>query len=125
MSSGDVSETSKITNVRIYVEQVIERLKTFRFLKNEISISCLPVCDDIVVVCCCLQSVGPIMLNCFIRFINLQHIVIFQKRKKMCMVLYKYVVICFFLLMFRKRSFCSMKQLYCLALVYLYSKCTS
>jgi hypothetical protein len=41
-----------LLNVRIYVEQAIERLKTFRFLKNEIQISCLPVCDDIVVVCC-------------------------------------------------------------------------
>jgi hypothetical protein len=30
MSSGDVSETSKIANVRIYVEQKIGRLKTFR-----------------------------------------------------------------------------------------------
>lgn len=52
MPSGDVLETSKIANVRIYVEQAIGRLKTFRFLKNEIPISCLPVCDDIVVVCC-------------------------------------------------------------------------
>jgi hypothetical protein len=52
MSSRDVSETSKIANVRMYVEQAIERLKTFYFLKNEIPISCLPVCDDIVVVCC-------------------------------------------------------------------------
>jgi hypothetical protein len=52
MSSGDVSETSEIANVRIYVEQAIGRLKTFRFLRNEKLISCLPVCDDIVVVCC-------------------------------------------------------------------------
>ena len=52
MSSGDVSEIFKIANVRIYVEQAIGRLKTFRFLKNEIPISCLPVCDDIVVACC-------------------------------------------------------------------------
>ena len=52
MSSGDVSETSEIANVRIYVEQAIGRLKTFSFLRNEILISCLPVCDDIVVVCC-------------------------------------------------------------------------
>ncbi|CAC5371840.1 unnamed protein product [Mytilus coruscus] len=52
MPSGGVLETSKIANVRIYVEQAIGRLKTFHFLKNEIPISCLPVCDDIVVVCC-------------------------------------------------------------------------
>ena len=29
MSSGDASETSKIANARIYVEQAIERLKHF------------------------------------------------------------------------------------------------
>jgi hypothetical protein len=52
MSSGDVSETSKIANVRIYVEQAIGRFNTFRFMKNEIPISCFPVCNDIVVVCC-------------------------------------------------------------------------
>ena len=52
MSSGDVSETSKIVNVRIYVEQAIGRLNTFRFMKNEIPISWFPVCNDIVVVCC-------------------------------------------------------------------------
>jgi hypothetical protein len=52
MSSGDVSETSNIANDRIYAEQAIGRLKAFGFLKNEISISCLPVCDDIVVLCC-------------------------------------------------------------------------
>jgi hypothetical protein len=46
----------------------------------------------------------------------------FPKRKKMCMVLYKFVVICSFLLMVQKRSFCSMKQLYCIAFVYLYSR---
>ena len=55
MTRSDVSETSKIANVRIYVEQAIGRLKTFRILKNEIPVSCLPVCDDIIIVCaaCC------------------------------------------------------------------------
>ena len=50
MTSTDVHTTSKIANVRIYVEQAIGRLKTLRFLKNEIPISCLPVSDDTVVV---------------------------------------------------------------------------
>ena len=55
MTSNDVAETSRIANVRIYVEQAIGRLKTFRILKNEIPVSCLPVCDDIIIVCaaCC------------------------------------------------------------------------
>jgi hypothetical protein len=110
MSSGDASETSKLANVRIYVEQA----------NSNILFACVfRYCSYMLF---CLQSVGPIMLNCFIRFISLQHIVIFHKRKKICIVLYKFVVICFFLLMVQKRRFCSMKQLYCLALVYLYSK---
>jgi hypothetical protein len=118
MSSGDVSETSKIANVRIYVEQAIGRLKHFVSWRMKFQ---YPVCLCLTILFC-LQAVGPIMLHCLIRFISLQHIVIFHKRKKMCMMLYKFVVICFFLLMVRKRSFCLMKQLYCLALVYLYSK---
>ena len=54
MKTKSVQETSKIANVRIYVEQAIGRIKTFRFLKNEIPISCLPVVDDIVIVACAL-----------------------------------------------------------------------
>ena len=52
MKSQDVNKTSSIANVRIYVEQAIGRLKTFRFLKNELPISCLGICDDVVVVTC-------------------------------------------------------------------------
>ncbi|XP_071177782.1 uncharacterized protein [Mytilus edulis] len=52
MCATAVTETSRIANVRIYVEQAIGRLKTFRFLKHEIPIACLPVSDDIVVTCC-------------------------------------------------------------------------
>ena len=54
MSSAHVRETSRIANVRIYVEQAIGRVKNFRFLKNEIPITCLPVVDDIVIVACAL-----------------------------------------------------------------------
>ena len=54
MSSEDVSATSRIANVRIYVEQAIGRLKWFRILKNEMPMLLLPNCDDIVVTCCAL-----------------------------------------------------------------------
>ncbi|KAK3095162.1 hypothetical protein FSP39_010913 [Pinctada imbricata] len=54
MCSSAVKDTSKIANVRIYVEQAIGRLKNYRFLKNEIPITCLPVVDDIVIVSCAL-----------------------------------------------------------------------
>ena len=59
MVSKEVQETSRIANVRIYVEQAIGRLKRFRILKNELPINCLPLCDDLVTVVCalaCLQD---------------------------------------------------------------------
>ena len=47
---------SRITNVRIYVEQAIGRLKQFHILKNILPINYLPLCDDIVQVMCALTS---------------------------------------------------------------------
>ena len=54
MVAGDVRETSRIANVRIYVEQAIGRLKQFHILKNILPINYLPLCDDIVQVVCVL-----------------------------------------------------------------------
>jgi hypothetical protein len=56
MTTPAVRETSKMANVRIYVEQAIGRLKNFRILKNEVPITCLPVINDIVIVACALCS---------------------------------------------------------------------
>ena len=54
MLGKDVKETSRIANVRIYVEQAIGRLKHFKMLKDELPITCLPLCDDILITCCSL-----------------------------------------------------------------------
>lgn len=54
MFAGDVRETSRIANMRIYVEQVIGRLKQFHILKKILPINYLPLCDDIVQVVCAL-----------------------------------------------------------------------
>lgn len=43
MTSKDVKETSKIANVRIYVEQAIGRMKSFCILKHELPITLLPL----------------------------------------------------------------------------------
>ena len=43
MTSTAVKDTSKIANVRIYVEQAIKRMKEFRILKNEIPVTVLPI----------------------------------------------------------------------------------
>ena len=57
----DVTETSNVANVRIYVEQAIGWLKVFLLLKNElpIVITLLLLADDIIHVCCALCNLFP------------------------------------------------------------------
>ncbi|XP_065645488.1 uncharacterized protein LOC136075965 [Hydra vulgaris] len=59
MTYNDVQETSKIANVRIYVEQAIGRMKNFRILKNEMPVTLLPLCDNIITVCAILTNFMP------------------------------------------------------------------
>ena len=54
MTGENVQETSRIANVRIYVEKAIARVKWYNILSNEMEINCLHLCDDIVVTCCSL-----------------------------------------------------------------------
>ena len=54
MTEENVQETSRIANVRIYVEKAIARVKWYNILSNEMEINCLHLCDDIVVTCCSL-----------------------------------------------------------------------
>ena len=51
MTPAQLSKTSSIAKVRILVEQVIRRLKTFRILSNEIPISLLEHINDMLIVC--------------------------------------------------------------------------
>lgn len=51
MTPAEVSKTSSIAKVRILVDQVIRRLKTFRILATELPISMLGHVDDILIVC--------------------------------------------------------------------------
>ena len=48
MTSEQVKETSRIGNIRIYVEQAIGRLKNYNIIKHELPMNCLPLCNDIV-----------------------------------------------------------------------------
>ena len=59
MSSKDVKSTSRIANVRIYVEQAIKRMKVFHILQHEIPINLLPSVDDIVRSICALTNFLP------------------------------------------------------------------
>jgi hypothetical protein len=51
MTIANVQKTKMIAKLRILIEQVIRRMKTFRILKFEIPISMLPNLDKIVRVC--------------------------------------------------------------------------
>ena len=53
-SKAEVAKTKEIANLRIFVEQAIRRLKTFRLIKRELPISLLSNTDDIVLVCAAL-----------------------------------------------------------------------
>ena len=50
-SKSEVKKTKEIANLRIYVEQAIRRLKTFRLIKNELPISMLGNLNNIITVC--------------------------------------------------------------------------
>ena len=56
MTSENVKRTSEVANLRILIEQVIRRIKTFRMLKNEIPITLLPHLEKMVIVCAAITN---------------------------------------------------------------------
>jgi len=46
----------RIAKMRILVEQVIRRIKTFRILNTELPISLIPIIDDILVICAAVSN---------------------------------------------------------------------
>ena len=54
MTPADVSKTRVIAKVRILVEQIIRRIKTFKILANELPMSMLENVDDIILICAAL-----------------------------------------------------------------------
>ena len=54
LTKADVQKTKTIANIRIFVEQAIRRLKTFRIIKNELPISLIGNLDNIIIVCAAL-----------------------------------------------------------------------
>ena len=47
MTPAEVSKTSAIAKVRILVEQIIRRIKTFEILANELPMSMLNMCSSV------------------------------------------------------------------------------
>ena len=63
MSPAEIRKTKHIANLRILVEQVIRRLKTFRILASEYPINMLKLFDDVITVCSALSNLRkPIYL---------------------------------------------------------------
>ena len=54
MTSKDIAKTKRVANVRIHVERVIQKLKTFSILSKVIPIAsiCTGGFDDVLTVCC-------------------------------------------------------------------------
>ena len=50
MTSAEVSNTSAIAKERILIEQILKRIKTFKFLTNELPMSMLENADDIMLI---------------------------------------------------------------------------
>ena len=50
MTPAEVSKTSATAKERILVEQIIRRIKTFKILANELSMSMLENVDDIMLI---------------------------------------------------------------------------
>ena len=63
MTLSEVSKTSAIAKVRILFELVIRRIKTFRTLATEMSISMLKNVDDIVLLCAAICNFKKPMYN--------------------------------------------------------------
>ena len=61
MTKEEVEKTKAIANLRIHVERAINRIKTFRILKNVFPITMLHHCDDIVKTCAALCNLKPLL----------------------------------------------------------------
>lgn len=59
MISDEVAVTSKVANVRIFVEKAIARVKWFRILSTELTLLELPLVDDILITCSALVNLFP------------------------------------------------------------------
>ena len=59
MVPSNLIKTKKIANTCILVEPVIQQVKTFQILPNEIPINLIRHVDDILVTCCALVNLKP------------------------------------------------------------------
>ena len=63
MTTTECRTTKEIANLRIHVERAINRIKTYRILKNVMPITLLPLIDDIVHTCGALCNLKPPLIR--------------------------------------------------------------
>ena len=63
MGKDDVAQTSKVANLRIFVEKAIRRMKEYSILQTELPILLLPLCDDIVTICAAFTNLKRSLLE--------------------------------------------------------------
>ena len=63
MTAAECKKTKEIANLRIHVERAINRIKTYRILKNVMPMTLLPLIDDIVLTCAALCNLKPPLIK--------------------------------------------------------------
>ena len=63
MTTKECMSTKKTANLRIHIERAINRIKTFRILKNILPITMLHHCDDIVRTCAALCNLKSLLFK--------------------------------------------------------------
>lgn len=62
MIAAEVKKTKDVANLRIHVERAIQRMKCFRFLKNQIPLTYVPLLDQILIIVGALCNIqGPLV----------------------------------------------------------------
>lgn len=59
LSQREVESSRHMSRVRIHVERAIGRLKTFKILSTQMSLSLVPHCDSIVTICSAICNLQP------------------------------------------------------------------
>ncbi|XP_065671828.1 uncharacterized protein LOC136089697 [Hydra vulgaris] len=63
MTATECKKTTDVKNLRIHIERAINRIKTFRSLKNVLPISMLHHMDDIILLCAALCNLKPALIK--------------------------------------------------------------
>ncbi|XP_004208234.1 uncharacterized protein LOC101240893 [Hydra vulgaris] len=63
MTASECKKTTDVANLRIHIERAVNRIKTFRILKNVLPISMLHHMDDMILSCAALCNLNPALIK--------------------------------------------------------------